>query len=68
MAAFSPHDIRQASTQSSPKPVDDAGRASLLALAEVMTRQSAAPAYSPIVLAGIVRLLDFLIEIGRAHV
>ena len=42
----------------------DATRANLRRLAEAMAGQSAAPAYSPIVLAGIVRIVEFALIVG----
>ncbi len=67
MAAFSAEDMKRydAENQAS-KPAVTPGdeRKWMMSLAEVMPSQSAEPAYSPIVLAGFVRLCDFLIVLG----
>ncbi len=51
-------------TPSPPEASTPVMKANLSALAESMSGQSAAPAYSPVVLAGLVRAVEFLIIIG----
>jgi Undecaprenyl-phosphate glucose phosphotransferase len=67
MAAFNAEDMKrydaeQKSAEPAPNTSDE--RKWMLALAEVQTSQSAEPAYSPVVLAGFVRLLDFTIVLA----
>ena len=63
MGAFATEDMKRPpnSGEASRIKPDSTARAPLIALAEAMAHQSAAPAYSPIVLAGVVRLVDFVI-------
>jgi Undecaprenyl-phosphate glucose phosphotransferase len=67
MAAFSAEDMKRYDAENK-APGDRAPQGDerkwMLSLAEVMTSQSASPAYSPVVLAGVVRLCDFLIVLG----
>ena len=61
MAAFSAADLKRledASRESTPSS-NPAHKARLTALAESMSGQSSAPAYSPIVLSGLVRIVEF---------
>ena len=67
MAAFNAEDMKRydaerKSADTAPNTSDE--RKWMLALAEVQTSQSAEPAYSPVVLAGFVRLFDFLIVLA----
>ena len=57
MAAFAKEDMRRAPAPESLTPREPGEP--LRALAEVMANQSAEPAYSPVVIAGVVRFLDF---------
>jgi hypothetical protein len=61
MAAFSPRDIQQVHTEAPSDQASQSRRTPVAALAETMARQSAAPAASPVVLAGLVRLADFCV-------
>lgn len=61
MAAFTAEDIKHVGAAPTPTPANPSSKSSgeLATLAEAMVRQSAKPAYSPIVLAGLVRIIEF---------
>ena len=64
MAAFSPKDIQALAPQPGSSPAGDASKpnvARIVALAETMMGADAAPATSPIVLAGMVRMLEMVL-------
>ncbi len=69
MAAYNAEDMRRVEAgRGAPMAAVEgeqaSGRKPVRALAEVMANQTAAPAYSPVVLAGVVRLLDYAIMSG----
>src|SRR5580698_7102732 len=63
MPAFTAADMKRISEADSPTPELDSPvrQEKLLALAESLAGQSAQPAYSPVVLAGVVRICEFMI-------
>ena len=67
MAAFSAEDLKLVVVEEAPRQTDGERRKiaeRLTALAEQMSDQKVKPAYSPIVLAGFVRLTEFLLILG----
>ena len=60
MAAFATEDMKRAPAPR-PSSADAPKRTPLIALAEAMAHQSPVAAYSPVVLAGIVRFVDFVV-------
>ena len=59
MAAFSPEDLRRVTPEASPAGTAPTQPERLAALAETLVGGTARPAYSPIVLAGLVRIGEF---------
>ncbi len=66
MGAFSAEDMKRYDAEHPASPTSERSRERkwMMSLAELMASQSAQPAYSPVVLSGIVRLLDFSIVLG----
>ena len=61
MAAFSANDMRNLANSSASNDAENPHAEALTTLAEQIAGHTARPAYSPIVLAGFVRLVDFLL-------